>query len=126
MKILISVLLGTLLFVESAQSLRCYVGVGVNKRDLRTTKTCRSGESFCGKIVMTPELGSNTNVSILDCTTSCAEFKNSKSQLIRGFVDASCCSTDLCNGVGLFKGNPWALAGALLFSLGIALLWMGL
>ncbi|XP_007488931.1 lymphocyte antigen 6H-like [Monodelphis domestica] len=126
MKILISVLLGTLLFVESAQSLKCYMCIGVNDANICKAKTCSSGESFCGKIVMTPELGSDMKSYIMDCTPSCEDFKKLYPQSLGFFMDASCCNTDLCNGVGWFKGNPWALAGALLFSLGIALLWTGL
>ncbi|XP_044514248.1 lymphocyte antigen 6H-like [Gracilinanus agilis] len=126
MKILISVLLGTLLFVESAQSLKCYLCVGVNDVNFCKAKTCNSGESFCGKTVMTPNFGNNVKSYVMDCAASCEEFKKSHSNSLGFSVESTCCTTDLCNGVRGFKGNPWALAGALLFSLGIALLWTGL
>lgn len=67
------------------------------------------------------------------CASSCDFVKRHFfSDYLMGFinsgilqVDVDCCGTDLCNGGPRAGGGPWALAGALLLSLGPALLWAG-
>ncbi|XP_020850654.1 lymphocyte antigen 6H-like [Phascolarctos cinereus] len=127
MKILISVLLGALLFVESAHCLQCHACTVVNHAGVCQTKTCSHGESTCFKVLLTHS-ASRVKSYVKDCTTSCKDVKSSLAMLqIQGFsVHVNCCDTDLCNGVDGVRSNLWALAGALLLSLGPALLWFGL
>lgn len=67
------------------------------------------------------------------CASSCDFVKRHFfSDYLMGFinsgilkVDVDCCDQDLCNGVSVARGSPWALAGGLLLSLGPALLRAG-
>ncbi|XP_051827190.1 lymphocyte antigen 6H-like [Antechinus flavipes] len=128
MEILFSVLLGTLLFVESAHCRQCYMCAKVNDFSLCKVKKCNDGENTCTKTVVTSDVGFKMKSYSLDCTSSCEDYKNVFLKTpSHGFkVDVSCCNTDLCNGVGGVRSNPWALTGAFLLSLGPALLWVGL
>ncbi|XP_074059044.1 lymphocyte antigen 6H-like isoform X2 [Macrotis lagotis] len=127
MKILISVLLGTILFVESAHCKKCFQCYGVNDLNLCKVKQCRSGEYTCAKVVVTTHFEFKKSY-FMDCATSCEDFKKSFLDTpSHGFkMDVSCCATELCNGMSRVRGNPWALAGAFLLSLIPAILWAGL
>ncbi|XP_043833806.1 lymphocyte antigen 6H-like isoform X1 [Dromiciops gliroides] len=128
MEILLYVLLGTLLFVESAHCLQCLSCAGVNDLSSCRPKTCTAEETICAKAVLTSQLGPPVKTYTMNCATSCDEVKETVLEIIpQGFSgDVSCCNTDLCNGVGGIRGSPWALAGALILSLIPALLWAGL
>ncbi|XP_072459002.1 lymphocyte antigen 6H-like [Notamacropus eugenii] len=117
-----------LLFCSNFHCLQCLSCIDVSNVNDCRKKTCTSDQSTCFKGVLTLPFGSKEKSYILDCATSCEDYKNLFSNVEQAGInmEISCCSTDLCNGVDGVRGNLWVLAVMLLLSLGPALLWAGL
>uniref|UniRef100_A0ABI7VV18 UPAR/Ly6 domain-containing protein n=1 Tax=Felis catus TaxID=9685 RepID=A0ABI7VV18_FELCA len=99
-----------------------------------TPKQCQPSDTVCASVRITDPSSSRKDHSVNKmCASSCDFVKRHFfSDYLMGFinsgilqVDVDCCGTDLCNGGPRAGGGPWALAGALLLSLGPALLWAG-
>uniref|UniRef100_A0ABI7VXQ0 UPAR/Ly6 domain-containing protein n=1 Tax=Felis catus TaxID=9685 RepID=A0ABI7VXQ0_FELCA len=128
------VLLAALLCSAPAHGLWCQDCTLTTNSSHCTPKQCQPSDTVCASVRITDPSSSRKDHSVNKmCASSCDFVKRHFfSDYLMGFinsgilqVDVDCCGTDLCNGGPRAGGGPWALAGALLLSLGPALLWAG-
>ncbi|XP_039701910.1 lymphocyte antigen 6H isoform X2 [Pteropus medius] len=127
-------LLAALLCSGPAHGLWCQDCTLTTNSSHCTPKQCQPSDTVCASVRITDPSSSRKDHSVNRmCASSCDFVKRHFfSDYLMGFinsgilkVDVDCCDQDLCNGVSVARGSPWALAGGLLLSLGPALLRAG-
>ncbi|XP_007535093.2 lymphocyte antigen 6H isoform X1 [Erinaceus europaeus] len=121
-------LLAALLCSAPAQGLWCQDCTLTTNSSHCTPKHCLPSDTVCASVRITDPSSSRKDHSVNKmCASSCDFVKRHFfSDYLMGFinsgilkVDVDCCEKDLCNGVSVAGGSPWALTGGLL------LLWAG-